>query len=602
MQTRRCAGSAVAACLAVIAAVLFSLPANARSEADPAMVRSHLGSYLAGRVARRGNDIASAAKFYDRALKSDPNNRSLVYSAFLMAAADGNFERAVVLAKALSGDLKRRQLSNLWVGVDAFRKGDYKYAEKAFRAVRQDAISRLVAQLALAWTAQAQGRTTTAVRRLQTRDRQAWAQFFAAYRFYATYHRALIADMAGRSELADASFKAVIARDPRATRAPLAFARALATRGQSMRAVGVLNQYHQRTGELHPVTARLLSDIGEGKVKTRLISTPTEGLAEAFYGLGEALVAQNAGDLLGPLFLQVALELRKPSPSALVALANLYERQQRFGRANTIYDRLPEGSPLYGAVQIRKALNLNSLDRVEEARRVLLAKVAQDPSDLNALRTLGNIMRARKRYPDAVDAYSKAIALIKSSDQQDWTIWYGRGASYERLKKWELAEQDLLKAKELAPNEPLILNYLGYSWVDQGRNLTEGLELIKKAVALKPKDGYITDSLGWAYFRLGDYQRAVRHLEEAVRLQPEDPILNDHLGDALWKVGRHREARFQWELALSFKPEPDEATKIKQKLAKRRLLDDTNFRNRTGLAPAEKALQAADVEKSQAKP
>jgi Flp pilus assembly protein TadD len=185
---------------------------------------------------------------------------------------------------------------------------------------------------------------------------------------------------------------------------------------------------------------------------------------------------------------------------------------------------------------------------------------------LEILDALGNITRSRKMYAEAVGYYDRALALITKPEKRHWAYFYARGTSYERLKNWPAAELDLEKAMQLFPDQPLILNYLGYSWIDQGRNMKEGMSLIEKAVALKPDDGYIVDSLGWAHFKQGNFQEAVRYLERAVELKPDDPVLNDHLGDALWKVGREREAKFQWDQALSLKPEPEDVEKIKIKL------------------------------------
>ncbi len=179
---------------------------------------------------------------------------------------------------------------------------------------------------------------------------------------------------------------------------------------------------------------------------------------------------------------------------------------------------------------------------------------------------LAGMLRARKRYKEAIDYYTKIMAMIPEPQKYHWTIWYARGTSYERSNDWASAERDLLRAMELNPDQPLVLNYLGYSWVDQGKNLTRGLSLISRAVQLKPDDGFIVDSLGWAYYRLGRYDEAVKHLERAVELQPSDPVLNDHLGDAMWRAGRQREARFQWELALTLKPEQKVIDEIRKKL------------------------------------
>jgi tetratricopeptide (TPR) repeat protein len=297
-----------------------------------------------------------------------------------------------------------------------------------------------------------------------------------------------------------------------------------------------------------------------------MIKTPEEGMAEVFYGLGE-LLANEGGVGMGILYLQMALYLQPDHSFALVSLANAYESARRYEDAIAAYDRVAKDTPLQSEIEIRKAFDLNSLDKVDEAKVILDKLAAEDPKDVKALDALGSIMRVRKRYSEAVDYYTRALALVKEPAKRHWSLFYSRGTCYERLKNWPPAETDLKKALKLYPDQPMVLNYLGYSWVDQNHNLKEGMSLIEKAVALKPDDGYIVDSLGWAHFKLGNFKEAVRFLERAVELKPEDPVLNDHLGDALWRVGREREARFQWDQSLTLEPEPEEVEKIKKKLA-----------------------------------
>ncbi|MEQ1670249.1 MAG: tetratricopeptide repeat protein, partial [Hyphomicrobium sp.] len=284
-----------------------------------------------------------------------------------------------------------------------------------------------------------------------------------------------------------------------------------------------------------------------------------------FYGLGEALTGEG-GVSLGTLYLQMALYTKSDHAFALAALASSQETARRYDEAIATYDKIPTGTALQSAIDIRKAFNLNSLEKTDEAK-TLLEKLAKDsPKDIRPLEALGNIARARKSFPEAVNYFSRAIALIPKPDQRHWSYYYARGTAYERMKNWPAAEADLKRALKLAPEQPLILNYLGYSWIDQGRNMKEGMKLIEKAVQLKPDDGYIVDSLGWAHYKQGNYKDAVRYLERAVEIKPEDPTLNDHLGDAFWQVGREREAKFQWGQALSLNPEPEDLEKIKAKV------------------------------------
>jgi len=162
--------------------------------------------------------------------------------------------------------------------------------------------------------------------------------------------------------------------------------------------------------------------------------------------------------------------------------------------------------------------------------------------------------------------YDKAVALLRHPGHANWPLFYDRGIALDRAHNWPRAEADFLKALELSPNQPYVLNYLGYSWVDQGVNLDEAMNMIRRAVEQRPDDGYIVDSLGWAYYRIGNFDEAVKNLERAVDLKPEDPTINEHLGDAYWRVGRKLEAGFQWAHARDLKPDPEDLPKIEAKI------------------------------------
>ena len=324
-------------------------------------------------------------------------------------------------------------------------------------------------------------------------------------------------------------------------------------------------QIDKSQGDPHPLAKDLKAKV-EGSQKVPLmISSADEGLAEVFYGLGEALTGEG-GVSLGTIYLQLALYAKPDHAFALAALANAEETGKRYDDAIETYEKIPKGSALQNAIEIRKAFNLNSLDKVDEAKAILESLAKREPKDVRPLEALGNIMRARKKYPEAVGYFSRAIDVIGKPDQRHWGYYYARGTAYERMKNWPAAENDLKKALALAPEQALVLNYLGYSWIDQNKNMKEGMKLIEKAVQLKPDDGYIVDSLGWAHYKQGNYKESVRYLERAVEIKPEDPTLNDHLGDAFWQVGREREAKFQWAQALSLSPEPEDAEKIRAKV------------------------------------
>lgn len=262
-----------------------------------------------------------------------------------------------------------------------------------------------------------------------------------------------------------------------------------------------------------------------------LLGTATEGLAEAFYGPGESMTSGGNNAATSVVYLQFALFLVPDSIFALTALANAFETSKHYEAAIAAYDRVPKGTPLELSIDVRKALNLGQLERVEEAQKLLEEVAREHPGNLQPIDALGNIMRGNKRFAEAAEYYTRAIALIGKPEPKHWVYFYTRGTCYERLKRWPEAEADLQRAQKLSPDQALVLNYLGYSWIDQNRNLKQGLAMIEKAVRLRPNDGYIADSLGWAQYRLGNFNEALLHIQRAVQLQPEDPVLNDHLGD-----------------------------------------------------------------------
>jgi len=517
-----------------------------------------LGNYLAGRVARGDHDTAAAADFYSRALAEDPNNELILEQAFLLETAAANWGRAVELARELVKVEPSHRIAQFLLGCEAFKRGDYKEADEHFAAARQGPIADLTSSLARAWVQQASGKTDQAFATLDTLSDADWAQF------YQRYHRALIADVAGKRELARVAFAQAFKKNPATLRVADAYARHSVNANNRKLAKQTLKTHIAKSAQ-HPLSTALLNDIEAGKTPPLLVTNPTDGLAEVFYGIGDALAGEGGLDM-GIIFLQFALYLEPDFPLAQVALAEAYDTAKRYDLELAAFGNINEDSPLWLNVQIQKALALNSLERVDDAKALLEKIIAKNPKDIRPYDALGNILRSHERYAEARDYYSRAIALIGKPTKDNWTLYYARGVCNERLKDWPQAEADLKRALELSPDESPVLNYLGYTWVDQSQNLKTAMDYIRKAVKLKPDDGYYIDSLGWAYYRLGNVQSAVEHLERAVELRPDDPVINDHLGDAYWRTGRKLEAKYQWQQSLTLKPDKDLIATIDKKL------------------------------------
>ena len=172
--------------------------------------------------------------------------------------------------------------------------------------------------------------------------------------------------------------------------------------------------------------------------------------------------------------------------------------------------------------------------------------------------------RSDKKYIESINLYSKIIDDVL--EENKWSIFYSRGIAYERIDNWKKAEADLKMAMKLQPNDPYVINYLAYSWLDRNINIEMALDLLEKAVELEPSDGYILDSLGWAYYLSNSIEQSIYFLEKAVSFLPNDPTLNDHLGDAYWKSGRYEEAQSQWKRVLIIDPEFKTKDVVKKKI------------------------------------
>jgi tetratricopeptide (TPR) repeat protein len=298
-----------------------------------------------------------------------------------------------------------------------------------------------------------------------------------------------------------------------------------------------------------------------------------QGIGEGMFSIASAL-SDDQGLEVAVMYTQLALSVGNNRDIALTLLGDLYEDMQNYQRAIAAYQSIPSTSLLRSNAEIEIAVNLQKLEKSDEAKAQLKAVIAKDPKSRDAILTLGNIYRSNEEFSQAAEAYSQDIALIPVPTRNDWTLFYYRGIAYERMKQWEKAESDLRRALALEPDQPMVLNYLGYSMVEKKINLLEAMEMVRKAVELKPNDGYIVDSLGWAHYQLGEYDEAVKQLEHAVELKPADPVIADHLGDAYWRVGRQLEARFQWQHAKDNKPEVADLERIEKKL-KSGLAEDT---------------------------
>ncbi len=518
-----------------------------------------LGSYLSGRVARSAKDNDAAARFYSEALERDAGNKFILEEAFQLSLATGDSAQAKTLALRLIKVEPAHKLGRMFLGAEAFNRGDYKASENYFRNKTREPLADMAASIARAWVQIAKNRPNDAFKIMDGLSKQEWAQYFERY------HTALMADVVGRPKTSRPAFAAAYKRSMRNPRLAEAYARhAIASQDRGL-AEKILAPLVARALP-NPNAKALLDEIALGGAPGLMVTNAKQGIAEIFYGIGEALTTDSAGGDLALSYLQLALMVNPDFSVARYTLAELYDAFKSYEMSASAFEKVPENSPLWFSAQMRKAFQLHTLERSPEAQELLKSLLVRDPQNLQILQALGTILRGEKKYEDAVRYYTIAIDAVTAPDRRAAQLYYNRAVAYERWKQWPKAEVDFKKSLELDGEQAQVLNYLGYSWVDMNMNIKEAMSLIKKAVALKPADGFIVDSLGWAYYRQRQYKQAVKHLDRAVELQPEDPVINDHLGDAFWRVGRRREAKFQWSLALTLNPEPEDLGTIRRKL------------------------------------
>jgi tetratricopeptide (TPR) repeat protein len=517
------------------------------------------GSYLAARHASVERDANSASAFYLSALRSDPKNNELLDRAFISSVADGNIDEAVKLADRILTNDKSNRVARLVVGVQDLKLKKYAAAQLNINQSIRGPITDLVATLLSGWAMYGAGDTKGAVASIDKLTGPEW------YPIFKDLHAGMMLDLAGKEKDAGTRFERAYKLDDSMLRVAESYARWLSRNKDAAAASGIYEAFDKKLAR-HPLVQEGLRETKAGKKMPPLVDSPQAGAAEALYGIGASLT-RRGGEDLALVYLQLALYLAPNHPLALLSLADLYESVKKPQMAIKIYERVPASSPLKRNAQIQLATDLDAADRSDEAIKILKNVIAEEPKDLEAIMALGNVERGRKKFADCAQTYSQGIDVLPAnSDKANSVYYYYRGICEERSKQWNKAEADMRKALELQPEQPHVLNYLGYSWIDQGVNLDEGMKMIKRAVEQRPDDGYIVDSLGWAYYRIGNYEEAVKNLERAIDLKPEDPTINDHLGDAYWRIGRTLEAKFQWAHARDLKPEPDELPKIEAKI------------------------------------
>lgn len=545
---------------------------------DPAKVNTFSGAFLAARTADVDQDFKTAITLYQKALEFDTANVEIRQRLMIAQLLSGDFDAGAKIADSLKGDSSVERVTTIIRALAAIKDKEFSGAEKVLKYTGPNDLDRMVNTLLTAWARAGAGKSKEALALVNGMKGPGWISIFQKY------HAGAIALVAGNTEAARKSLNDAVAdREGGATatdtymRAVMALARLEANVGNKQKALDTIAVGDTFAPNYAPLKA-LRESIERGEKPQQQVQTPIEGAAAVMFSIAGALNREGAEEIV-TLYLQTSRALDPKSADTLILLGGLAEAQKQPDRAIAFYREVPVDSPMHRISELQLGLTLAQTDKVDEARKHLKSLLDSDPSDIRSYLAYGSVLSDAKDYAAMAANYDKAVEVIGAVPKKsDWTIFFQRAIAYERLKQWDKAEPNFKRALELNPEQPQVLNYLGYSWVDKNMNLDQAMDMIRRAVELRPNDGYIVDSLGWAHFRLGAFDEAVEELERAIELRAGDPTINDHLGDAYWRVGRKIEAVYQWNRALIGESEEVDKSKVKEKIA-------------NGLPPLEKDAQ-----------
>lgn len=518
----------------------------------PAAVQA--GDYLSGRFAQQHHDWNSANAFIGSLLNTGVADAQVMRRAMILAMGSGNSETAVKFAEELlkQKDQEQNSVAAVFLIMDAFDRNDAARAEELLKQIPSDAMAQFIKPFLEGWTQAALGNLQIS----NLKDNSVHL-----------YHAILISDYLKHPEGIVALLEETAKTQDLSASDLERIGDIYAHLGKKEKAVEFYSKVLREWPDETSVTLKI-KDVEAGKKPQifQTVQSPKEGLAEAFYDISKILY-QESGDESARVFAHMALHLNPKKTEAELMLAYIAARHERYGEAIAHYSSVPSDNQYYVDAQRSIADTQESAGQYDAALNTLQA-LAKDKDDIEALIKIGDLYRRKEDFKKASESYDRVLARFETTTPEKyWHLHYLRGMCLERMGKWEAAEKDLLTALEFKPDHPYVLNYLGYAWADRDVNLPRALNMIRKATVLRPDDGYITDSLGWVLYRMGNYSAAIPELEKAVALQPYDPIINDHLGDAYWQVGRKLEAKFQWERAKNHTQDIALVKQMDQKLA-----------------------------------
>lgn len=539
-------------------AACATTPAMMSAASMPEPSGSVAGTYLSARFAAAEGDVKGAAGFYADTLRDNPDNADILARTFVFSAEAGAIDQAIVLSERILARDPNNRPAQFVHRMGQLAAKDYAGVLATGGDDQAGGFTALTDAIVRAWALAGMKDSDGAISAL---DALAGQRGVDGIRLV---HRAMIFEYMGRDQEAEEAYERALQVTGTGPRASDAYGRFLQKKGRIEDARRLYARVLAENPN-HPIAAQALRELGTRRASQPLVSSPAEGVAEALFGISASLNdRRGAGTAI--LYLNIALYLRPEFDLARVLLAGRYETTNRYEMANAIYAGISASSPYHAMTQVQSALNDGKMERLNSGIQKLRALSVTQSDQPDVWTALGDLLRSAERFSEASAAYDKAVAVLRPGDRRLAGLYYARGVSFKESGRWEDAERDFRAALKINPDRADVLNYLGYSLVERGVLYEEAVPMLEKARALRPLDGFIADSVGWAYYKLGRYQDAVRTLEEAVQLAPGTPDINDHLGDAYWRAGRRNDARFQWQHVLAMNPGASERALIERKI------------------------------------
>ena len=509
------------------------------------------GAYMAGRVAHLRKDFNNAANFYIEALKKDPNNKELLTNVYLILTSQGRIDEAAKYAQQAINLGDKNSFAEVIIAANQLKLKQYDKVQKTLKKIDGAIYTDFINPLISAWAYAGAGNKTKALKTLNILNKE------PSLRALYLFHAGMINEYFNDTKAAEIDYATIVKEESleMSFRALQIICNFYTYTNQKPKAIALINKYTDDKA-LADMMKRLKNKIAYSSPQntSKIITSADMGASEAFFNIAATLRQGTGGIDLAHMFISLALYENPNYDLARLLLADVLENREMYTEANQQYDMIDKNSEAYYTAQLRKANNLVLLNDYSSAE-LLMRSLTLDSDNPQLYLDLGDVLRINGNQKEAIKYYSEAIKNLPKIQANHWVLFYARGISYEQNDQWDLAEKDFLKALVLSQNHYTVLNYLGYSYLEKGEKLDEAFAMVSQAAEKAPYEGSILDSLGWAYYLRGDYDKAVEILEKAVDLQAGNALINAHLGDAYWRVGRKREAVFQWEHALTLKQE-----------------------------------------------